>query len=266
MRFSNLHTHTTFSDGKNTVAENVEAAIEKNMLSIGFSDHSFTAIDPSYCMHTEHYSEYRNAVLAAKEKYKGIIPIFLGMEMDLFSDVPDGEFDYFIASVHYIIKGDACYAIDHTVGHQEKCVRDVFSGDKLEMAKHYFELMQENVMRLRPQIVGHFDVLNKFSYMPEEDERFVDIAEAAMRECFKWCPRFEVNTGAIARGYRKLPYPNMHLLKLLSELGGEVVLNSDSHKAENLDCFFSESVDIIRNAGFREIAYLDVGGFRKMSI
>ena len=70
MRFSNLHTHTTFSDGKNTVAENVEAAIEKNMLSIGFSDHSFTAIDPSYCMHTHRYKAYIDEVNAAKKEYE----------------------------------------------------------------------------------------------------------------------------------------------------------------------------------------------------
>ena len=40
MRFSNLHTHSTFSDGKNTPEEIVLSAIEKNFLSIGFSDHS----------------------------------------------------------------------------------------------------------------------------------------------------------------------------------------------------------------------------------
>lgn len=48
MRYSNLHNHSTYSDGKSTMEENIQAAIRKNMHSLGFSDHSFTACDPSY--------------------------------------------------------------------------------------------------------------------------------------------------------------------------------------------------------------------------
>ena len=43
MRYSNLHTHSTYSDGKYSLEENVLSAIEKQMRSIGFSDHSFTS-------------------------------------------------------------------------------------------------------------------------------------------------------------------------------------------------------------------------------
>ena len=37
----NLHTHTTFCDGKDTPEELVEAAIAKGFDSIGFSGHSY---------------------------------------------------------------------------------------------------------------------------------------------------------------------------------------------------------------------------------
>ena len=47
MRYVNLHNHSTFSDGRHTPEEIVLAAIEKNMLGIGFSDHSYTDFDPS---------------------------------------------------------------------------------------------------------------------------------------------------------------------------------------------------------------------------
>ena len=36
MRFSNLHTHTVFSDGAHTMRENVESAIQNNMLAAGY--------------------------------------------------------------------------------------------------------------------------------------------------------------------------------------------------------------------------------------
>ena len=47
---SNLHTHTTFCDGVDTPEEMVQAALGLRMDTIGFSGHSFTPIDTSYCM------------------------------------------------------------------------------------------------------------------------------------------------------------------------------------------------------------------------
>ena len=47
MRFSNLHQHTTFSDGVHTMEEVVQEAIRRDFVSIGFSDHSFTPCDTS---------------------------------------------------------------------------------------------------------------------------------------------------------------------------------------------------------------------------
>ena len=50
---TNLHTHTTFSDGKNTPEEIVLTALEQGFCSIGFSDHAYTSYDISYCMNDE---------------------------------------------------------------------------------------------------------------------------------------------------------------------------------------------------------------------
>ena len=78
MRYSNLHTHTVFSDGKHTMEENVLSAIEKNMAALGFSDHSFTACDPSYCMQLEQYDAYLATVDRMKAAYSDRLRIFSG--------------------------------------------------------------------------------------------------------------------------------------------------------------------------------------------
>ena len=75
MRYSNLHNHSDFSDGKHTPEENVLSAIEKNMMSLGFSDHSFTACDPSYCMWEEKYDAYKQEINRLKQKYAKQLPI-----------------------------------------------------------------------------------------------------------------------------------------------------------------------------------------------
>ena len=42
---ANFHTHTVFSDGKNTPEEVVLGALEKGFRGIGFSDHGYTPYD-----------------------------------------------------------------------------------------------------------------------------------------------------------------------------------------------------------------------------
>ena len=71
---TNLHTHTTFSDGKNTPEEIVLTALEQGFCSIGFSDHAYTSYDISYCMNDE--KGYIKEVRRLQEKYKKEIEIY----------------------------------------------------------------------------------------------------------------------------------------------------------------------------------------------
>ncbi len=264
MRFSNLHTHTIFSDGVGSLRDNIESAISKNMTSLGFSDHSFTACDTSYCMKLSDYKNYRKAISDLREEYKDKLPIFLGIEKDYYSELDSSDFDYVIASVHYIVENGVCYPIDHSPAYQEKCFADVFCGNKLDFAKRYYDMVTEQVIKCKPDIVGHFDVINKFSLMPETDEKHMEIAEESAREILKTCKIFELNTGAVSRGWRKVPYPSSYVLNLIRSLGGEIVINSDSHKPENLDSYFTESVEILKAHGFDHIVEFTGSGFKKV--
>ena len=79
------HVHTRFCDGKNTPEEMVLKAIEKGMEALGFSAHSYTFFDESYCLKRERYNEYKAEINRLKEKYKGTIDVYCGIEMDMFS-------------------------------------------------------------------------------------------------------------------------------------------------------------------------------------
>ena len=264
MRFSNLHTHTIFSDGKGSVRDNIESAIKKNMSSLGFSDHSFTACDTSYCMKLENYKNYQKLLSEMKEEYKDRLPIFTGIEKDFYSDINSSDFDYVLASIHYIIKGGVCYPIDHSPAQQEKCFAEAFGGNKLDFAKCYYDMATEHIIKCKPDVVGHFDVINKFSLMPEDDERYIELALASTREILKVCPVFELNTGGISRGWRKTPYPAPSVLDLILAEGGEIAINSDSHTPENLDFYFRESVEILKSHGFDHIVEFTGNGFKKV--
>ena len=100
---TNFHTHTNFSHGKENPEEIVIYAIENGFSSLGFTGHSYTDFDLSYCMTDT--AGYMAEINRLKEKYKGKIQIYLGLEEDIFSkERPDG-FDYIIGSAHYVKKG-----------------------------------------------------------------------------------------------------------------------------------------------------------------
>lgn len=264
MRYSNLHNHTCFSDGKHTIAENVAAAEKLNMLSLGFSDHSYTACDPLYCMQLQDYDNYIKAIEEAK-RYSAI-PIYAGIEQDYYTTADCSGFDYVIASIHYIIKDGVCHPIDHSPEQQRRCIDEAFGGNVLDMAKCYYDMLCEYVQRLKPTFVGHFDVITKFSQMPENDDRYCAIAQDAMKQVLKTCPYIELNTGAIARGVRTVPYPASNLLDVIRDNGGKILLSADSHQKENLTFCFDESVALLKSKGFDSVAVFNGKGFDSVSI
>lgn len=267
MRYSNLHNHSNFSDGKHTPEENVLSAIEKNMLSLGFSDHSYTACDPSYCMWEDKYDAYKQEINRLKQKYAQQIPVYLGMELDYYSTPVDrSEYDYILASVHYIVRNGVCYPIDHSPQQQKDCAAEVFGGDYVAMAKCYFDMLCEHVERTDPTFVGHFDVITKFSLMPEEDERYRKVAKEALARAIAACPYIEMNTGAISRGWRKTPYPCSYLLDTVKQQGGHILLSADSHHKDNLTYYFDESVQLLRENGFDHIAVFNGKDFDLVGI
>ena len=101
----NMHTHTTFCDGKNTPDEMVRAAIEKGFTSIGFSSHANTVFHDSCEMHGG-VEDYKKEITRLKYVYCGVIEIYLGVELDPYAvGVMDmSGYDYRIASVHYSTK------------------------------------------------------------------------------------------------------------------------------------------------------------------
>lgn len=89
-------------------------------------------------------------------------------------------------------------------------------------------------------IIGHFDLVSKFNeggrFFDENNDRYKECAYRAIEDLVQYGVPFEINTGAVSRGYRKTPYPGEDLIRKIASLGGKFILSSDAHSAENL-CF-----------------------------
>ena len=263
----NLHTHSIYDDGKNTPEEMVLHAIERGFTSLGFSGHAKTPFSPTYCLNEEKEVLYKKEIRRLKEKYAGQIDIYLGLEMDYFATADLTDYEYVIGSVHYFGTNGEDNGYDVKDPNVLKSRIDrYFDGDPFKCAERYYELLADMPRKTgKMDIVGHFDLILKSSEVAPifdtEAKRYRDSANGAIESLVNQGKVFEINTGAIARGIKKEPYPQKWVLKRINELGGGVIISSDCHYKERLECYFKESLELLKECGFKEVLTFNGKGF-----
>ena len=238
MILRDYHVHSTFSDGVNTPEEIVLAALEKGMDELGFSEHAYAPHDYDCGMPLGTEVAYRAEIARLKEKYAGRIRILCGVEQDYYSVLPADEYDYRIGSVHNVCEQGEYYAVDGSAEEQRQAIDRFYGGDAYGMCERYYAMVSEIVERTNADIIGHFDLLTKFcEQQPLFDlhhPRYIAAWQAAADKLLRTGKPFEINTGAITRGYRTTPYPMADIRAYLQDRGAKFILSSDSHSAETL--------------------------------
>lgn len=270
MNCQSLHVHTTFCDGKNTPEEMVQGALAAGCTSLGFSGHSPLSSDGSWTMQEAEVPRYREEILRLRRQYAGQIEIFLGLEQDLFSPDPGPGWDYRIGSVHCVEKDGVYLSADDCL---ERFCRDAarhYGGDFLAYAADYYRLETQVAKRTGCEIVGHFDLITKFNegdrLFDTGDRRYRAAALEALDALLETGAIFEINTGAMSRGYRTIPYPAPFLLRRIRERGGRITITSDSHSRDTILYGYADAFALARSCGFGEYWVLTAGGFRAEAI
>lgn len=250
---ADFHVHTTFCDGKNTAEEMVLSAIEKGFSVLGFSGHAPMPFKTDWCMTEESALCYREEVTRLKEKYKGKIRIYCGIEQDYFSEASVSGYDFVIGSIHYVKKNGCYLAVDDTKEAFASVVTEHYCGDAYAFAEDYYRLIGNLLNKVHADIIGHFDLITKFnedqSFFHLLSERYMAAWQSAVRALLPFCVPFEINTGAMSRGYRAVPYPAEDIMQYVAKHGGCAVLSSDSHRADTLGFDFDMAANMARRAG-----------------
>ena len=267
MKYSNLHTHSKYSDGANTPREIVEQAISNGMTAIGISDHSYTFFDKAYCMAEEKNGEYINELRKLKAEYAGQIEVLVGIELDAYSQgYSRADFDYIIGSCHYLNFDGNFVSVDSSLAGVKAGIEKYCDGDSMKFAMRYFDTYTERICAMRPDILGHIDLVSKLGVVDDESPIYRKRAIETLCDTLSVCDIIEMNTGAISRGYKKLPYPAEFMLKEIKERNKHIILSSDSHNKETLTFFFEECLDILRANGIKNIVTYSNGGFVEVGI
>ncbi len=254
------HVHTTFSDGGADPAAVAAAAYARGMTALGFSDHVYAPYDLPCCMDRERIADYRAACQAVKRAYAGRMAVYCGIEQDYFSDEPTDGYDYVIGAVHYVRVNGEYLTVDWKRDTLDRAAEGL-GGDLITVAEEYYRLAAKVVERTRCQLIGHFDLISKLNeggrLFDERDPRYVAAWQQAADALLSTGVPFEINTGAIARGYRTDAYPSAPILRYLADRGARFVLSSDSHSPETLMFDFERQERLCAAAGIVPLERLE---------
>jgi histidinol-phosphatase (PHP family) len=256
------HTHSTFCDGKNTLSEMAEAAHILGIDSLGLSCHSHVVHDPVGCISPDRVPDFIREVRRLQKAYAPMgMDIFLGIEQDALSapiDQPH-SFDYVIGSMHYVTVDGIHVTIDSKKSYFYN-LEKYFNGDAIALAVEYYNSMKELYSLTKCQIVGHLDIVTKFNeggvLFDERDPKYEKAAAEAIECLARDGLIFEINTGAMARGYRTQPYPSKRLLSMIREVGGSITYASDCHDAGYLTFGFDSVQRLAADCGFDSLMKL----------
>lgn len=211
--FADWHTHSTYSDGRGTIEQNILAAMDKGLEELGITDHGPRNIGVGV--------ETPLTYLKIKEEVRGLtnkypeITVKIGAEADIVAqdgtiDIPGAvleNLDILIVGMHPFVVPSDIDGVWSVVGINQLAK---LSSDAREKARvNNTKALKEAIARYDVDFISHPDL-----QMP------VDIAELASA-CAANNTAIEINTGH--------DYDKEDLIRLAFKEGVNFVVNSDAH-------------------------------------
>lgn len=275
MLLTSLHTHTNYCDGKYSAEEMILAAIKCNMKSIGISTHGPTPFESDWNIKKASIDKYIMEINSLKEKYKDLIEIYLGMELDYipgigFDDTARDlmtKLDYYIGSVHYLgkFKNGSMWTVDYNIEELLQGINESFGGDIRLAVEAYYSYIGEMAQKYEPPIIGHLDLIKKNNknniLFNEQEDWYINAVDKCLDIIKNTSSIIEINTGGIARGYVKEQYPSTFILKMIRNKNIPIIINSDAHTTDSLLCKYDEMYKLINDIKFEKVSHLSKDGW-----
>lgn len=262
---TNYHTHCYYCDGKGKPIDYVEEAIAKGFTALGFSSHS--PYETSSCgIKKNQVPKYIKEINDLKEKFKGKLDIYLGLEIEYFEGFSNATDEYYkslpleycLSSLHSIYdkSEETWYAIDGPLDEFNHILTDLCGGLMENFARLFYGQTRDMIKLGNFNILGHMDLIKKHN---RDGLIFDESAPWYQEEVFKTLDCLadrgivlEVNTGGICRGYMDEPYPSPWIIKEAHKRSIPMQLNADAHSPENVDFWYEKAREIMINAGYKE--------------
>jgi histidinol-phosphatase (PHP family) len=275
MRYTCLHTHTEFCDGKGDIESFCRTAYEKGLSAIGFSAHGpitkKTGIPSDWHLPDERLGEYMDSVNAARRRWEGKLPVYLGLEVDYIKGLigpadrglQELGLDYLIGSVHYVIspRDGEPFTVDSSGEEFTMDMRRHLGGDGEALAELYWDAVEDMIHAGGFDILGHMDLVKKNNPNQEWFSMESDNYRRRLRQAAVQTGRSgvvaEINTGGLNRGKTRDPYPSPELLLLLKAENVPVTITADAHEPSHLGGHYDTAREELIRAGYARVVFFE---------
>ena len=270
------HTGEFCDHGTGNLRALLEAAISKGFSVYGVSEHA-ARVEERFLYPNERrlgwtiekvqedFERYARAIFELAEEFDGRLTVLRGMEAevvpaDRYAEIMLGYrerfgFDYMVGSVHYVDD----MSVDDTPELFEQAMEA--HGGLEPLAIRYYETLGAMVEALRPDVVGHFDVIRKLGW------KYGDVATPAIRRAAEDaldCVRrhaciLDLNTGGYRKGFGT-PYPDVWVVERARDMGISFALGDDSHAPEDVGEGFQQGRQYLLEHGIKTVTVLQRGG------
>lgn len=164
------------------------------------------------------------------------------------------KFDYVVGSVHYV---DG-WIIDYIPHYFELALESC--GGYEALAVKYFQTVSEMVDLIKPEVIGHFDLIRKnfpknfFWELP----RVLDSAKMALEVIKQSDAIMDINTAAYRTGMTH-PYPAPIFLNIIREMDIPVCFGDDSHATSQVGYGLNHARTYLLQHGITTITVLKRG-------
>ena len=113
----------------------------------------------------------------------------------------------------------------------------------------YFDAIKAMAKTGLFDIVGHFDLIKVFKFLPKKDIRL--IAKDALEEIKKSNMILEINTAGLRKPINET-YPSKQLLELAFDMGIEITFGSDAHSVEQVGFMYEDNLPLVKEIGYKQ--------------
>lgn len=267
--FHGGHSGEFCDHGEGALEELVLAAVAAGCPAYGLTEHA-PRIEPRFLFAEERalgwdvahlerlFDRYARRVDALAAQYGDRIVLFKGFEIEVvprarYVEVMTGlrrehAFDYIVGSVHYVDE----VIIDYTRAEFDRAV--AHCGGLEALAVRYYETLAEMAAALKPEIIGHFDLVRKQA----ADEASVSTSRvraaacAALDSVKEHGGILDVNTSGYRRGLGR-PYPAPWVVRAARERGIPFTFGDDSHRPSEVAADLGSARQYLLDLDVREI-------------
>lgn len=277
MNMTNYHSHCLYCDGRADMDVFVRFALSRRFTAYGFSSHAPLPFPTPWTMEWDRMDDYLSDFRRLKERYKERIELYVGLEIDYLNEEsnPSVErfrllpLDYRIGAVHLLYDGEGCIVdADVDAGTFRKMVNTHFSGDLEFVVRLYYQRSLRLLELGGFDIVAHPDKIhyNASLYRPGLlDEPWYDkLVRDYFAEIVQRGYMMEINTKSY--GDLGVFFPDKRYFRFLHDIGARVVVNSDAHYPDRIDCGREEALKVLAHSGFTTVAELHGGAWLDVRI